>query len=252
MKSKGRTKHDPLVARYLSCRLLCLSVLLLVSSAHAARIEVSTGAPVEVRIAVGTPTVVTFPEKITAIPTSADPEALSLEIEGERLFIQSLREGFGAVLFVVGQSGRLYLLKLVAHEPPDIEVQVILPQAPPRFGDPPAESERPGRPRRQGNPMRRLMVAMVKGETLPGVEVLAHDQPLALSEEVEIRTTQLYAAGRYLGFIGVARNLTDGPFVLRLPEYQARDLKAISADDETIPAGGETRVYLVVEPGAPY
>ena len=234
--------------------LLFLSLVLFVSSAHAARLVVSSGAPVEVRIAVGAPTVVTFPEKITAIPTSADPEALSLEIEGERLFIQSLRDGFGAVLFVVGQSSRLYLLELVAHEPPDIEVQLVLPQAPPRFGDPPpAASGRPGRPqRRLGNPMRRLLVAMVKGERLPGVEVLAHDQPLALSEEVEIRTTQLYAAGRYLGFIGVARNLTDGPFVLRLPEYQARGLKAISADDETIPAGGETRVYLVVEPGAPY
>ena len=254
MKSKGRTKHDPLVMPYLPCWLLCPSVLFLVSSANAARIEVSSGAPVEVRIAVGAPTVVTFPEKITAIPTSADPEALSLEIEGERLFIQTLREGFGAVLFVVGQSSRLYLLKLVEHEPPDIEVQVVLPQAPPRFGDPPpAATGRPGRPqRRLGNPMRRLLVAMVQGETLPGVEVLAHDQPLALSEEVEIRTTHLYAAGRYLGFIGVARNLTDGPFVLRLPEYQARGLKAISADDETIPAGGETRVYLVVEPGAPY
>ena len=231
--------------------LLFLSLVLFVSSAHAARIEVSNGNPVEVRIAVGAPTVVTFPEKITAIPTSADSEALSLEIEGERLFIQSLREGFGAVLFVVGQSSRLYLLKLVEHEPPDIEVQVVLPKAPPRFGDPPpVASGRPGRPQRR--PMRRLLVAMVKGETLPGVEVLAHDQPLALSDDLEIRTTQLYAAGRYLGFIGVARNLTDGPFVLRLPEYQAPGLKAISADDETIPAGGETRVYLVVEPGAPY
>ena len=234
--------------------LLFLSLVLFVSSAHAARLVVSSGDPVEVRIAVGTPTVVTFPEKITAIPTSADPEALSLEIEGERLFIQSLREGFGAVLFVVGQSSRLYLLKLVEHEVPDVEVQLILPQAPPRFGDPPpGASERPGTPqRRLGNPLRRLLMAMVKGETLPGVEVLAHDQPLASSDDVEIRTTHLYAAGRYLGFIGKARNLTDGPLVLRLPEYQARGLKAISADDETIPAGGETRVYLVVEPGAPY
>ena len=236
-------------------RLVLLScLLLLVSPALAARLEVSTGEPMEVRIAVGAPTVVTFPEKITAIPTSADPEALSLEIQGGRLFIQSLREGFGAVLFVVGESGRLYLLKLVAHETPDVEVQVMLPQAPPRFGDPPpAGRGRPGRPqRRPGNPMRRLMVAMMKGETLPGVEVLAHDQELAASADVEIRTTRLYAAGRYLGFIGIARNLTQEPFVLRLPEYQAPGLKALSADDETIPAGGETRMYLVVEPGAPY
>jgi len=222
-----------------------------VPSVHAARLEISTGDPVEVHIAVGTPTVVTFPERIKAIPTSADPDALSLEIEGKRLFIQSLREGFGAVLFVVGHSGRLHLLRLVEHEPPDTEVQLIVPQPPPRFGDmPPAAGKRPGR--RQGNPMRRLLAAMLNGESLPGVEVLAHEQPLASSDNIEIHTTHLYTAGRYLGFIGTARNLTHEPFVLRLPEYQAPGLKAIAADLETIPAGEETRVYLIVEPGSPY
>ena len=253
MKVKDRTKQGPLVTHYLPCWLLCLSVLLLVTSVHAARLEISSGDPVEVRISVGNPTVVTFPEKIKAIPTSADPAALSLEIEGERLFIQSLREGFGAVLFVVGQSGRLHLLKLVEHEAPDTEVQLILPPVPPHFGDtPPAASGRPGRPRPPGNPMRRLLAAMLRGDTLPGVEVLAHEQPLAVSEEVSISTTHLYAAGRYLGFLATARNLTREPFVLRLPEYQAPGLKAIAADLETIPAGGETRVYLIVEPGSPY
>ena len=234
--------------------LLLLITSFLASSVHAARLEMSTGDPVEVRISVDTPTVVTFPERIKAIPTSADPQALSLEIEGERLFIQSLQEGFGAVLFVVGHSGRLHLLKLVEHEPPDTEVQLILPPAPPRFGDtPPAATGRPGRQRRpQGNPMRRLLAAMLRGDTLPGVEVLAHEQPLAVSEDVSINTTHLYAAGRYLGFIATARNLTGEPFVLRLPEYQAPGLKAIAADLETIPAGGETRVYLIVEPGSPY
>jgi len=234
--------------------LLLLITAGLASPVHAARLEMSTGDPVEVRIAVGTPTVVTFPERIKAIPTSADPQSLSLEIEGERLFIQSLREGFGTVLFVVGHSGRLHLLKLVDHEPPDTEVQLVLPQPPPRFGDtPPVTGKRPGRPpRRQGNPIRRLLAAMLKGDTLPGVEVLAHEQPLASSDSIEIHTTHLYAAGRYLGFLATARNLTDDPFVLRLPEYQAPGLKAIAADLETIPAGGETRVYLVVEPGSPY
>ena len=230
--------------------LLLLAVLFLVSSAHAARLEVSTGDPVEIRIAVGIPTVVTFPEGIQAIPTSADPASLSLEIEGERLFIQSLREGFGTVLFVVGDSGRLHLLNLVEHDLPDTEVQLILPPAPPRFGETPPVTGRPRRP--PGNPLRRLLVAMLNGDTLPGVEVLAHDQPLASSEAIEIHTTHLYAAGRYLGFLATARNLTDSPFVLRLPEYQAPGLKAIAADLETIPAGGETRVYLVVEPGSPY
>ena len=231
-----------------------LWVLLSVLPVEAARIEVSTGDPVEVRIAVGTPTVVSFPEGIKGVTTSADPNAVSLEVEGKRLFVQSLQAGFGAVLFVTGQSGKLHLVKLVEDEAPDSVVQLIVPQAQARVGEAPRAAGRPpgaGR-RRQGNPMRRLLVAMLKGERLPGVEVLEHSQPLASSEEVEIRTTHVYPAGRYLGFLGTARNLTDAPFVLRLPEYQAPGLKAIAADLETIPAAGETRVYLVVEPGSPY
>ena len=231
---------------------LTAMLLLLSSSVQAARLEVSTGEPVEIYIAVGVPTVVTFPERIKAIPTSADPEGVSMEAEGSRLFIQSLREGFGGIVFVIGDSDRLHILKLVEREPPDTEVQLVLPQAPPRFGE---ETRRPGRPsarRPRGSPLRRLLVALLKGDRLPGVDVLAHDQVLAKTKEMEIRTTHLYAAGRYLGFVGKARNLTEAPFVLRLPEYQGPGLKAIGADDETIGAQGETRVYLVIEPGSPY
>ena len=232
--------------------ILLSAVVVLVGSplCSAARLEVSTGEPVEIRIAVGVPTVVTFPEKIKGIPTNANPDYVSMEADGSRLFVVSREEGFGGRVFVIGESDRLHILELVQGEPADTEVQLMLPQTPRRFG----EEGRPAkRPRgRRTSVMRRLLIAMLKGDRLPGVEVLEHDQVLAASDEVEIRTTHVYAAGRYLGFLGKAKNLTREPFVLRLPEYQAQGLKAIAADDETIEAGGETRVYLVIEPGSPY
>lgn len=238
--------------RILTLAVLTTMVPWMALPAHAARLEVTAGDPVEIYIAVGSPTVVTFPERVKAIPTSADPEAVSMEAEGSRLFVQSLREGFEGIVFVIGESDRLHILKLVERQPPDTEVQLVLPQAPPRFGDEPGRPGRPSARRQRGRPLRRLLVALLKGETLPGVEVMAHDQVLAQTVEVEIRTTHLYAAGRYLGFVGKARNLTKAPFVLRLPEFQAQGLKAIAADDETIEADGVTRVYLVIEPGSPY
>ena len=231
---------------------LAVMVLGLAPLAHAARLEISTGEPVEVHLAVGAPTVVTFPETIQAIPTSADPESVSIEAAGSRLFIQSRRPGFEALVFVIDRSDRLHLLKLVERDPPDTEVQLVLPKAPPRFGDEPSGRQGSAARRRTGSPMRRLLVAMLNGGRLPGVEVLEHDQVLARSGDVEVRTTHLYAAGRYLGFLAKATNLTREPFVLRLPEFQAQGLKAIAADDETIQAGGWTRVYLVIEPGSPY
>lgn len=228
------------------------AVLMWITVAMSARTEVSSGEPVEIRIAVGVPTVVTFPEKIKGIPTNANPEYVSMEADGNRLFVVSREAGFAGRVFVIGESDRLHILELMQGEPADTEVQLVLPQAPRRFGE---EGGVPRRPRGRGtrtSPIRRLLIAMLKGERLSGVELLEHDQVLANSDEVEIRTTHLYAAGRYLGFLGTARNLTREPFVLRLPEYQAQGLKAIAADDETIEAGGETRVYLVIEPGSPY
>ena len=218
----------------------------------AARLEVSTGEPVEIRIAVGVPTVVTFPEKIKGIPTNANPEYVSMEADGSRLFVVSREEGFGGRVFVIGESDRLHILEFVQEEPADTEVQLVLPQTPRRFGGEGGAERKQERRGKRSDVMRRLLIAMLKGDRLPGVEVLEHDQVLAASEAVEIRTTHVYPAGRYLGFLATARNLTPEPFVLRLPEYQAQGLKAIAADDETIAAGAETRVYLVIEPGSPY
>ena len=249
---KGKKKRDSLAARHLPCWFLCLSVVFLASAANAARLEVSTGEPVEIRIAVGVPTVVTFPEKIKGIPTNANPEYVSMEADGSRLFVVSREAGFGGRVFVIGESDRLHILELVQGEPADTEVQLVLPRTPRRPGDEDGAARRPQGRGKRASLMRRLLIAMLKGDRLPGVDVLEHDQVLAASEAVEIRTTHVYAAGRYLGFLGTAQNLTGEPFVLRLPEYQAQGLKAIAADDETIQAGGETRVYLVFEPGSPY
>ena len=224
--------------------------------AAAARLEVSTGEPVVIHISPQAPTVVTFPARIQAIPTSADPAAVSLETVDERLFIQSLQAGFGGTLFVIDEGGKMHILRLVESDAPDIEVQLVEPQSKVKrpFGEAAkrAANRRPGRSGARQSPMRRLLVALLQGAVLPGIEVIEHDQVLASTEQLEIRTTHLYAAGRYLGFIGVAKNRTTGPYVLRLPEFQAPGLKAIAADVETLPAGGETRVVLVVEPGSPY
>ncbi|MDE0207698.1 MAG: hypothetical protein OXP66_16915 [Candidatus Tectomicrobia bacterium] len=161
--------------------LLCAAVVLLWSAiCSAGRLEVSTGEPVEIRIAVGVPTVVTFPEKIKGIPTNANPEYVSMEADGSRLFVVSREEGFGGRVFVIGESDRLHILELVQAEPADTEVQLVLPQATRRFGEEGVAARRPRGAGTRSGVMRRLLIAMLRGERLPGVEVLEHDQVLAV------------------------------------------------------------------------
>ena len=208
--------------------------------------------PVAVYVKAGIPVAVTFPERIAAIPTGADPADLSLEIEGKRLFIQSLVEGFDARIFVIGASGRMVQLHVTERaSEPDDRVQLVLPAPPPVFGaESPAEaagSHRDAGGRKRASPLRRLLVAMIEGEGLPGVSVVDHAQTLFDDGAVAIRTLQVYMAGRYLGYVAVAENRGTEPVALRLPEYQAAGLRAISAHRETIAPRGTTLVYLVVE-----
>ena len=234
-----------------------LATVLVLASCQAALAGVrlvQVGAePVPVYVEAGVPVAVTFPERVEAIPTGADPATLSLEIEGRRLFIQSLVEGFDARLFVIGAGGRMYQLHLTEREgEPDDRVQLALPAPPPVFGteaEPEPRAAVGRRGRKGSRPLRRLLVAMIEGGEPPGVSVVEHQQTLFDSGGVTIRTVRVYVAGRYLGYVATARNNGTEAVVLRLPEYEATGLRAIAADGETIPAQGTTRVYLVVETG---
>ena len=207
--------------------------------------------PVAVYVETGVPVVVTFPDRIEAIPTGADPASLSLEIEGKRLFIQTLVEGFEVRLFVIMAGGRMYQLHLTERDgEPDHQVQLVPPAPPPVFGaETPAPARVPGgrRDRRRQSPLRRLLVAMIDGQELPGVSVVEHAQTLFEDGGVAIHTLQVFAAGRYLGYVAVARNRGTEPVALRLPEYQAAGLRAIAADRETLAPQETARVYLIVE-----
>lgn len=207
--------------------------------------------PVPVYVRVGIPVAVTFPERIEAIPTGADPATLSLEIEDRRLFIQSLVEGFEARLFVIATGGRLYQLHLTERDgEPDDRVQLVLPAPPPVFGTEP-EAEPLAAPRhrnrRRQSPLKRLLVAMMEGGKPPGVSVVEHTQTLFDAGGLAVRTLRVYVAGRYLGYVATAHNQGMEPVALRLPEYQAAGLRAIAADRESIAPQETTRVYLVIE-----
>jgi hypothetical protein len=125
---------------------LLLGVLLtLPRVGAAARPVLFTGEPVVVRLQYRQPTAVQFPEPIVGIPTGADPETLSLEAEGPRLFLQPRTRDVQGRLFVLGVSGRSYPVHFVVGRPADTDVVVTLLQGPPRPGIPPAR-RRPGSP----------------------------------------------------------------------------------------------------------
>lgn len=239
-------------------RWLVLAVLAWAWGAVAAPRLVQVGdAPVRVFVQAGEPQAVTFPEEITMVPTGVNPADLSLEMAGRRLFVQALVEGFEARLYVIGRSGRMYELELMeGEEGPDGQVELVVPAAPPRFGEVPAaavasEADRGRsrrRPRSRQDLVRRLMLAMLEGRRAPGVRIVEHTEVLFKGGGLRIETLKVFVAGRYLGYVARAENVGTSPVALLLPEYRADGLRAIAAAREQLEAGESTLLYLVTEP----
>jgi hypothetical protein len=186
----------------------CL-VVGITTAAVAARTVVLTEEPVVLRLQALQPVAVTFPEAIASVPTGADPNTLSLELEGPRLFVQALGKDVRGLLFVVGVSGRIYALRYLVTTPADTEVVVVRPEQPPTSAAPGAPEPGPGLT------VRMLLASMLQGRTLAGVTESPDTQVLLTTEALRMVTTRVYVAGPLLGYTAEAHNLTEAPLPLR-------------------------------------
>jgi hypothetical protein len=219
--------------------------LCLPHEALAARPVLLEGEPIAVRLRQGQPTAITFPEPIVGVPEGTG-DTLSFEIEGPRLFLQPLDPKVQGLLFVIGVSGRLYPVRFGIGTPADTDVVITLPPSPP------AGRGAAAPPDASGLTVRRLLVALLQGNAVPGVTEAEDRQVLLDTARLRITTTRVYIAGFLLGYQAEAVNKTDASLPLLLPEYYAPGLKAITAEAEVLPPKGQTRVYLVVQPGVPH
>jgi hypothetical protein len=99
---------------------------------------------------------------------------------------------------------------------------------------------------------RDLLVGMLRDTPPLGVSVASHTQVVLETAAVRITTMRAYVTGDLQGYVAEAVNRTAEPLPLRLPDYYAPGLKAISAATEVLPPQGTTMVYLVFQPALPH
>jgi hypothetical protein len=83
------------------------------------------------------------------------------------------------------------------------------------------------------------------------VSVAPHTQVVLETETLRMTTQRVYVTGTLQGYVAEAVNRTAEPLPLRLPEYSAPGLKALSAAAEVLPPHGTTTVYLVFHAAGP-
>lgn len=233
--------------------LAMVAVMALAVPGRALRIATSSGDMVSIRLQLGEPCLVTFPAAVEAITTAASQEAISVELFGERMFVQLLVADYETRMFVLLADGATHYLRLadaaIDGRQPDTRVRLVAVGGEDEAVKPGAVS--PPAALRPDGALRRLLLAMMRDEAagtgLKGIEMST--VLMEIAGVVRVTATVGYALENLLGVVAEAENLSGEVFHLRLPEYRARGLRAIAALDERLAPGGRTVVWMVFAVG---
>jgi hypothetical protein len=233
---------------------LLLLSLALVSATQAAR-SVSADRPVAVTLEPTQPTAVALPEPVASVSVGLAPERFSLDYDGAYLFLLPLDSTIAGRLFVVGQSGKLYVVTFKVGTPADDVVHVT-------HGTPDAKAGLKPQPLTVSSFLR----AVRTGKALPEQQPADVPPPALGDTRLSLVDTQAVARGSMIGLVLRLRNTQTTPLtldvrvgleqgtpaegVVRLSTWTwppTMTIRAVAVEDEIVGPDGQTRVYVILE-----
>ena len=210
--------------------------------------------PIAVKLEPSQPTAIALPEPVASVSVGLAPERISLDYDGPYLFLLPLDPAIVGRLFVVGQSGTLYIVTFKVAAPADDVVHVMATPAGAARSAPPPVS------------IATLLRALRTGTAVPGQQTVDLPPPVLPDTRVRVTGSSALAVGTTLGLVLTLRNTQQTPLTLDLrlgaPVEPPGDgviplstwtwpprltIRAVAAEDEVLAPARETRVYVVYE-----
>jgi hypothetical protein len=235
-------------------RLICLLTLGLNSRTYAAR-TVSQDHPLQVRLELQQMTTIVFPEPIASIAVAIEKEQGSIHSDGPYLFLLLIDPTLQSRCFVIGTSGKLYLVHFKAGTPPDDIIYLTAPPA--------AQGGTPGK----ATPLTTatMLRALRTGTSLPGQAPTEISAPTIPDARLTLISAQAVTWGGTIGLSMTLQNTSQAAVSLDLrwgthsgvPDNTSSvstwtfaprlTIKAVAAEDEVLGPDGQTRVYVLLE-----
>jgi hypothetical protein len=238
-----------------TCLALLLGLTLTLTSAAWAARTLSADRPVAVILEPTQPTAVALPEPVASVSVGLTPERFSLDYDGSYLFLLPLDPTIAGRLFVVGQSGKLYVVTFQVGSPADDVVHVTTTTPEAKTGTKP-----------QPFTVSSFLRALRTGKALPEYQPADIPPPALGDTRLSLVDTQAVAHGSTLGLVLRLRNTQTTPLtldvrvgfeqgtaaenVVRLSTWTwppKMTIRAIAVDDEVVGPDGQTSVYVVLE-----
>jgi hypothetical protein len=246
---KRRVSASFALVRILAALLVSILTTWPCADAATTRIVEYAGAPINVHLGVGNTTEVELPEAIVDVVTALSVGEIEVDYHGSHLFLHALQPIQGE-LFAISDSGVSYMLVATTFEEDrDTAVRV----------------EATGTQTRQRLLAARtltavnLLRAMVRKETLPGVEYAeASQQEIYHDGTLSLKLIEAYFAPRMRGYVLLAENLTGVSVPVPVQNLAIPGLLAVGADqqllsprpqtvEEQLAAAHQSQVYVVVK-----
>jgi len=229
-------------------RAIVLTLLFVFPSLLHAAVIKWEGKPISVLISTERLTRIEFPESLRSAFLSRSD--IVLEKEDRSLYIRALAPDVQDALFVVGESGTAYEIRLSTSDNPD---QTVVIAYTPRSLH--AQADRSGKV-----PALDLMRSMMRGLPVDGYEIIkAEKKEVYRDAYFSMKLVDVYRSPTLHGYVVEVENLTEFPVLVRLQEIDFAGVVAISAGDEflqprpkkaseAIQERFRTRLYLVAVP----
>jgi len=216
--------------------------------------SVAADRPIAVKLETAQPTALALPEPVASVSVGLAPDRVSLDYDGPYLFLLPLDPAITGRLFVVGQSGTLYVVTFKVAAPADDVVHVLATPAGAASGPPPPLS------------VARLLRALRTGTSVPGQQAVDLPPPVLPDSRVRVTGASALALGTTVGLVLTVRNTQPTPLILDLRldmpieapsegviplsawTWPSRlPIRAVAAEDEVLAPASETRVYLLFD-----
>lgn len=206
------------------------------------------GKPISISISAERLTRIEFPEILRSVFLSRSD--IAVEREEKSLYVRALAPDIEDALFVVGESGTTYELKLSTSDNPDQTIVIsYFPQSL-QF-----QADRAGRV-----PALDLMRFMMRGLPVEGYEIIRADKKEVYRDAFfSMKLVEAYRSPVLHGYVLEVENLAEFPVLLRVQEIDFTGMVAISAGDEylqprprkaseAVQEKFRTRLYIVAVP----
>ena len=177
-----------------------------------------------------------FPGKIKNLISGFYQRVISLETEGNHLYIKALTPLSGNI-FVITEGDISYPLEITNVGEEEADVSIVIQ----------GQGRETIQKEAESNGIVNLIKEVITGRVGNEARISNKEKTLYKDKNIKLVLHRTYTWTNYTGYLCKVENISERSVVVPIQQIQIPQLRAICADKDVLSSGEKTNVYLLVE-----